>query len=181
MSHSFTLEAPEGALFSALSTSCGIAQAFSPLDGEHPPQLKSFAAIWDTGATATVITQKVVDACGLQPTGMTMVRGVNSMGQSETYLVSIMLPHGVGFPQVKVTKGNLGDDLDVLIGMDIITQGDFSITNKGRSIFSFRVPSETRIDFVKESNEKQLKPKYNGLKNSSRVNRPKSFGKRKKK
>jgi len=38
------------------------------------PSFKTFKAIWDTGATASVITEKVVDQCGLKPTGMTRVR-----------------------------------------------------------------------------------------------------------
>ena len=38
-----------------------------------------------------------------------------------------------------------------IIPMDIITQGDFSVTNKnGVTVFSFRVPSLTVVDFVKE-------------------------------
>jgi len=37
---------------------------------------------------------------------------------------------------------------DVLIGMDVITQGDFAITNKdGMTTFSFRTPSLITIDF----------------------------------
>ena len=40
---------------------------------------------------------------------------------------------------------------DVLIGMDIISRGDFAITHPGgRTKFSFRVPSQADIDFVEE-------------------------------
>ena len=39
---------------------------------------------------------------------------------------------------------------DALIGMDIITLGDFSITNhKGVTCMSFRLPSSHEIDYVK--------------------------------
>jgi hypothetical protein len=42
---------------------------------------------------------------------------------------------------------------DVLIGMDIISLGDFAITNlNGIPWFSFRVPSAAHIDFVPETN-----------------------------
>lgn len=35
--------------------------------------------------------------------------------------------------------------------MDIITYGDFSITNyNGRTTFSFRIPSVNEVDFVSE-------------------------------
>ena len=41
---------------------------------------------------------------------------------------------------------------DVLLGMDIITIGDFSITNQaGNTVFSFRVPSQHTIDYVAET------------------------------
>ncbi len=39
----------------------------------------------------------------------------------------------------------------MLIGMDIISRGDFAVTNKdGKTTFSFRLPSVAKIDFVKE-------------------------------
>jgi uncharacterized protein YchJ len=49
-----------------------------------------------------------------------------------------------------VTEGTISGG-DVLIGMDIITRGDFAVTNSdGRTTFSYRWPSTKRIDFVKE-------------------------------
>jgi len=40
-----------------------------------------------------------------------------------------------------------------LIGMDVITLGDFSITNhNGITCMSFRVPSSHEIDYVKNPN-----------------------------
>ena len=38
------------------------------------------------------------------------------------------------------------DDYEVVIGMDIISRGDFVFTNhEGHSTFSFRIPSEEEI------------------------------------
>jgi len=56
----------------------------------------------------------------------------------------------VAIPSVRVTKGQLaGGGVDVLIGMDVITIGDFSITNFGaEAIFSFRIPSQGHVDYV---------------------------------
>jgi len=43
-----------------------------------------------------------------------------------------------------------GDEYDVVIGMDVICNGDLAITNKyGKTTFSFRIPSEAEIDFSK--------------------------------
>jgi hypothetical protein len=59
---------------------------------------------------------------------------------------------GVGFGAVRFTLGNLMG-CDVLIGMDIITMGDFVVSNKGGvTVMSFRVPSSGNWDFVEEIN-----------------------------
>jgi hypothetical protein len=34
------------------------------------------------------------------------------------------------------------DDCDILIGMDVIRLGDFSISNLRKTVFSFRIPAE---------------------------------------
>ena len=71
--------------------------------------------------------------------------------RSPVYLISLFLPNKVFIPQLRVTKGVLPGDAEVLIGMDIIGQGDFAVTNKdGKTTFSFRMPSIERIDFVKQ-------------------------------
>jgi hypothetical protein len=116
-------------------------------------EAKKFTGLWDTGATNSVISQKVVDECGLIPTGMAMVHSTTESKPCETFLVSIFLPNKVVFPSIRVTKGQ-PKDCDVLIGMDIINQGDFAIThNDGKTMFSFRIPSIEEIDFVKKGSE----------------------------
>lgn len=114
-------------------------------------------AIWDTGATGSVITQAVIDKCGLAPTGVTNVHGVHGISAAETYLVNIGLPNSVMFPGVLVTKGELPSGAEMLIGMDIIGAGDFAVTNaQGLTKFSYRTPPVEHIDFVEEINKKQL-------------------------
>jgi hypothetical protein len=69
---------------------------------------------------------------------------------AEVYLVNIFLHVGIGFHTIRVTKGELPAGAALLIGMDIITQGDLSVTNKdGKTCFSFRIPSMEEIDFEK--------------------------------
>ena len=144
---SFTVSAP--ARLRELKTPVHICPSFDPnVIDPSTAKYTQFIAIWDTGATGTVITQKVVDACGLKPIGVTQVRGVNSVTISEVYLVNAVLPNTVGFANVRVTKGTITDNVDVLVGMDIITMGDFAITNKdGKTVFSYRHPSMQTIDF----------------------------------
>jgi len=166
-----------------LVTDCGIAPAFDASAGVPsmgPVGLASFKAIWDTGATGCVITPAVVAACGLKPTGMTLASGMNSSGMCETYLVCICLPNRIVFPSHKVIKADLpAGGPDILIGMDVITLGDFSVTNKGGvTLFSFRVPSELSTDFVQEHQRRMAMG--GALSRGPRPDRPgKTFGKHK--
>lgn len=117
-------------------------------------------AIWDTGATCSVITIKAAKEIGLLPTSKTIIQGVNSREEKNVFAVSLSLPNRVTIPFVKVVECNeLAGDYDVLIGMDIIAHGDFAITNSGgQTVFSFRLPSISRIDFTNHENNKNITP-----------------------
>lgn len=147
--HCFTFEAP-GRL-SVLSTE---ALVRSSLAGEDKKTFRALA-IWDTGATGSVITQEIVTACGLKPIGMVNTHTVNGVRASEVFLVEVKLPNGVVIHQVRVTVGDMGEGgPQMLIGMDIIGLGDFAITNLGgKTVFTFRVPSMERIDFLKSAKQ----------------------------
>ena len=154
MSQSFTATA-NGRL-RELPFECFITSAFDPsgVPVDKHPKWQTFRAIFDTGATNCVITQKVVDACGLKPISMTVVQTANGKHNCEIYVVNIGLPNRVGFPNWRVTKQELPAKTDVLIGMDVIGTGDFAVTHKdGQTVFSFRIPSSVRIDFVAEHNK----------------------------
>jgi hypothetical protein len=123
----------------------------------------------------------VIEACGLKPTGTAITHGVAGRHDTEAFLVNIELPNRVGFSALRVIRGTL-TDFDILIGMDIITSGDFSITNEnGITVFSFRVPSITTVDFVEEHNRAELitRQTHRGKK-PHRPKKPKTFGKDKK-
>jgi len=115
-----------------------------------------FVAIWDTGATGSVITQAIIDSCSLVPTGMALMHHAQGSSQVETYLVNIGLPNGVLVYGVRVTKGELPGGGDMLIGMNIISKGDFAVTNfNGITKFSFRFPSVAHIDFAEDIKKPQ--------------------------
>lgn len=170
--------ASNGGLLQVLITPCAACAAFDPqaVPQGQEPQFHEFKAIWDTGATASVITQDLVDVCGLKPTGMKEVHGVHGSERVETFLINIGLPNKVAFANVQVTLGKLLG-AHMLIGMDIITRGDFSITNVGqRTVFSFRVPSIATVDFVKQANAPTFS---HGSKEKHKKRPPKQFGKNK--
>jgi len=156
----------------ALITDCIIFPAFNPEDKGSNPQGKSYKGLWDTGASNTVITKKIADELGLKPTGMVEVRHAGGTDMVPTYAINIGLPNGVAFCFIKVSEGNLSD-FDVLIGMDIITKGDFSITNVDRSTsLSFRIPSLETVDYVLQNDiEKQKDNKVTEVTKDCRVGR----------
>lgn len=118
---------------------------------------KKYKAIWDTGATGSVITEKVVKELDLKPTGMVMVSTASDERLANTYIVNIWLPHKVVFGELKVTEGKLKGETEVLIGMDIISSGDFAVTNyDGKTVFTFRAPSAECIDFVKKIRQQSM-------------------------
>lgn len=151
----FTVETNAGVL-RELKTNCEVCAAFDPAqrpDLLQNPPFRSFVALWDTGATSSAITDAVVQQCGLLPTGMARVHGVHGAEDCETFLVNVGLPNRVIMPHVTVTRAKMITGADILIGMDIISTGDFSITNfNARTCFSFRWPSCARIDFVQDFN-----------------------------
>jgi len=130
-----------------------ISKAFDPSSEKVNPNdynTNNYKAIWDTGATGTVITQKVVDECALSPIGIVEVNTAAGKTRTNSYLVNAWLPNRIIVSNVEVALGKLVDNVEVLIGMNIIGQGDFAVTNKGgKTVFSFRFPSVECIDFVK--------------------------------
>lgn len=129
-----------------LSSPVKIAQAFDPQTGQPQP-LKEYKGIWDTGATNSAISDKVVMECGLKPIGVTKVFHADGETLSDVFLISLVLPNNVGIPSLRVTKGKI-KDADVLIGMDVMTAGDFALSNfQGKTTFCFRIPSVECIDF----------------------------------
>jgi hypothetical protein len=82
-SGSFTFKS-NGGLLRVLNTHCHVRAGFDPAlqTGNVPVQ---FQAIWDSGATGSVITKQVAQACCLLPTGMTQVRSVGRLSISPTY------------------------------------------------------------------------------------------------
>jgi predicted aspartyl protease len=145
----FTLKSNSG-LLRSLKTKCGVCIAFDPLITKERPNISTFECLWDTGASGTVISKTVVEKLDLKPIGKSKVFHANGESIVNVYAINLFLPNQVAFNFVKVTEGVL-NGFDLLIGMDIITSGDFSITNvDGLTSFSFRVPSIRQVDFVSE-------------------------------
>ncbi len=133
-------------------TECSVYQAI-PTDkikseSDLPEAYNVKSALWDTGAEATLINPRVVNALKLQRFSQTQLDGIGGDEIDDTYLVHIKLPTGDFAFNVEATETANTGDYDVVIGMDIIAYGDFAFTNKDfKSVFSFRFPSEEHIEF----------------------------------
>lgn len=154
-SHSFTTY--HDGIARQLRNKVLISRALGPrgrLRRPDPKRAKDFFAIWDTGATNCAVTPRVVDECGLKPIRMVRVYTAGGEDDKNVYLVDIYLPNKLVVTNVHVTECDIRG-ADVLIGMDIISSGDFAVSNvSGKTTFTFRMPSSKRIDFVKESKAK---------------------------
>ena len=108
-------------------------------------------AIWDTGATGTSVSSRVVEKLGLTPTGQKKIVGLGGVQTLNRYVVDIQLPNKAKIKNIPVISNDAFiNDADMLIGMDIISCGDFAISNlDGKTTFSFRMPSMEIIDFTK--------------------------------
>ena len=103
-------------------------------------------AIWDTGADTTIISSRIVKQLNLQPYKQGGISGIGGATGSNVYLVHVLVPTGDFVTSVEVMESDF-EDIDVLIGMDVIVFGDFLITNKdGKTTFQFRTPSEGSVE-----------------------------------
>lgn len=137
----------------------GVSEPFNPrLSSANPPVVHQTEGIWDTGATNSAITQALAQQIGLQPTGRATVITADGTTEKPTYIVDLYLLNKVVVRQVNVVEMGEVQGAQVLIGMDVITQGDFSITNyKGVTWFSFRVPSLHQLDYVEDNKAEKRK------------------------
>lgn len=109
-------------------------------------------AIWDTGAMRSLIRPEIVVKLNLKPISKTLMDTPSDKNvPSNVYLLDIFLPNRATITSIQALEGT-PNSCDMLIGMDVISLGDFAVTNfNGKTTFSFRVPSMSEIDFVKHS------------------------------
>lgn len=103
-------------------------------------------AMWDTGADTTIISSRIVGDLHLQPYKQGGIAGIGGASDSNIYLVHILVPTGDCVTYVEVMESDF-EDYDVIIGMDVITFGDFLLTNAdGKTVFQFRTPTEGGLE-----------------------------------
>lgn len=113
--------------------------------------------IWDTGANVSAITRDAAAALGLKSVRKVEVHGVHGSSTVNVYVVRVRLSEDAAPLTTVVTEcGSLSDDgkVGLLIGMSIITTGDFCVTNhEGKTVMTFRSPSLETVDYTAELRE----------------------------
>jgi predicted aspartyl protease len=144
-----------------------VAAAVQSSAGGPPIGTRKYDALWDTGATNSMISQNVIDNCFLKPISIAKIKTAGGELKRPVFLVSLWFTHMVCFPSQVVPLLDPPMGLDVVIGMDVMNQGDLAVTNKnGATVFSFRQPSQTLIDFVKKIKQS----KYSNVNSTTKCN-----------
>lgn len=128
----------------AIVTECVVYSCQTTLDGVTK-HCHVHSTMWDTGATNTVLSPKIIKALGIKPFAKSGVVGVGGNVDCGVYKINLGLPCGQVVCDITAFESEL--DYDMLIGMDVILLGDFCLSNKdGQSVFSFRIPSKEHIE-----------------------------------
>jgi len=109
--------------------------------------------IWDTGATISAVAQNVIDKLGLKQTGAVPIGTAGGYITCPTYIIDLALPNRIVIPDLIVTGNDSLMSCDMLIGMDVIGNGDFAISNpKGKTCFSYCLPPHNKpIDLYEKT------------------------------
>lgn len=132
-------------LVEAVATEC-VVFSTDHAEGEQPKAFVANVAVWDTGATNTIITPEIVEKLGLKPAMTGGLSGIGGDVESGIYKINLGLPGGILVYDVPAFVSDQLDDYEMLIGMDVILLGDFCLSNKDdRTVFSFRIPTKEHI------------------------------------
>lgn len=133
----------------ALITPCAISASWDPLEEKPEPVAVRYQCLWDTGATMSAVTRRVATDLGLSTEALIPIRHAGGASADvPQHYVNLQLPGGVLIVGRAVAQLPLAS-FDVIVGMDIISLGDFAISNlNGKTTFTFRIPSVKEFDFV---------------------------------
>ena len=118
------------------------------------PNRRKCRVMWSTGVARSQLSRQLIEELALEA----IVKEENNK-QQLFYSLDVYLPNRVRMAKVQMTEINQSlphPDIECVIGMDIISLGDCSVSHSdGNTFFSFRVPSLGGIDYVEKSNRKK--------------------------
>lgn len=109
-------------------------------------------ALVDTGASKSSIHRRISKKLKLKPCRFATVISAHGEADVPVYTTSVAMPQGITFENIQANEFYGEHSFDFIIGMDIITRGDMTISNaNGKTAFSFRVPpADTHTDYSRE-------------------------------
>jgi predicted aspartyl protease len=101
----------------------------------------SVNALWDTGASLSAISTQIADKLRITPVETRPLSTANGEVESAVALISLELPNGGIIRDSRAAICNLNDGTDMIIGMNIINLGDFTVSSaNNETFFSFTMP-----------------------------------------
>jgi hypothetical protein len=98
-------------------------------------------ALWDTGAAISAVTPLIQQELELVQIGTKYIRGVTGTKKVPVVLLTLELPNDLLKQTVEVVVCNFSTNVGMIIGMNIITLGDFALLHgNNRTEFSFTIP-----------------------------------------
>lgn len=134
-----------------LSTGIETAEIATPVRIINPAdagvEIKHAMAIWDTGATSSMISARIAKALKLPVQEKTRIAGVHGIEDANVYRVNIGFGTGFCLNSVRVSESASDAGFDILIGMDIISRGLLIVSGMDKEnlrVF-FQIPSENSL------------------------------------
>ena len=123
---------------------------FDPDSRTPRPDIYWTSALWDTGSSDCFISRSCAENLNLGIIDKTWVENPQGRSYENVYYATLFLP-SKHYIEVELTEcHSLSSIFEVIIGMNVIAKGDFAITGtSGKTKFSFRLPSQSNIDFCK--------------------------------
>ncbi|GHV76633.1 hypothetical protein AGMMS49942_14540 [Spirochaetia bacterium] len=109
-------------------------------------------AMWDTGSTGCCVSEKLANALDLIGIASLDLTSAHGSKPANVYLIDLLFPDNTKAKNVIAAEIIPSGEFEIIIGMNIITRGDFALSNdRGKTVMSFRLPStHSPIDFSEQ-------------------------------
>jgi hypothetical protein len=98
------------------------------------------SALWDTGAEICAISSELVQRLNLLKFGTEWIVGFGGMGEWDKYYIDLTLDDNHHIYNVPAVFNPNMKSQDIIIGMNVITQGDFALIREtGGTRFVFKM------------------------------------------
>jgi hypothetical protein len=103
----------------------------------------------------SAITPEIMDKLKAPSVDRKTIAAIHTTQEVDIVVITLELPNRVIKKTIRVAVCNITSNAEMIIGMDIISLGDFALSNgDDQTLFSFAAPPfRNKIDFSKRQNE----------------------------